>query len=553
MKRFHLKHNSNTLNLSKNRTNILLYSPLLLLLGYCIWKAYFLPIHDFSNAYIGAVFLKEGWWTSGVYDAFKLNTLAAEKGFTELFLAYYPNTPFLAFFFYPTTYLSPLIAKLCFNLLSGFLLLLALVRAQKRWALPPWVLGFLPLVFFTSLKNGLYFGQVYFLLFFLLIEGRNAFQKKKTILGAFCWGTALMLKVFPVLLGVLLLVEKRYKALLFYIGVCLAWLAISLLQMDWATWWYYFKEVLPKSAEGAYYDGFTPAAKSATMLFKNLFVYDKIHNPMPVWDSYTAYHLAQAIYKTSIISTAILFTWKSRQQPALKMGFWIIACLLLSPGLSSYASILLLFPWLTIFRKEVGLSKKQQFIFSILVAMYANIPITYFYSLPLLFKFPKVYLLLALFVCYYQFLPKNQAEKSKTVSILSLVIGLFLFFVLPSMFKNKPPQNDYVLIEEEQILTIDYWNNNGKLEYEYWTVPKPKTILTERVIKTVNASAVRIENGQVYYKNTRLTNTKGNKRKPLLINAQEVFYLSDQNRGIGFYTLMKVDLDAEKGVKKRKK
>jgi hypothetical protein len=492
---------------------------------------------------MGAVFLKEGWWTSGVYDALEFNSLAAEKGFSELFLAYYPNTPFLAFFFYPATYLSPFLAKFWFNLISGFLLLLALFRVQKRWELPPWVLLLIPLLFFTSLRNGLYFGQVYFFLFFLLIEGLYAFRKKKAILGAFCWGTALMLKVFPVLLGVLLLTEKRYKALLIYIGICVGWLGFSLLQIDMATWWYYLKEVLPKSAEGAYYDGFTPAAKSATMLFKNLFVYDQLHNPTPVLNSYTAYNLAQAIYKTSIISTAIIFTWKSKQDLSFKMGFWILACLLLSPGLSSYASVLLLFPWLIIFRKEAGFSKKQQVIFSILVAFYANIPITYFYDLPLLLKFPKVYLLILLFICYYQFLSKNQAEKSKPISILSLITGLFLFFVLPSLFKNKPPQNDYVLIEEEQILTTDYWNNNGKLEYEYWTVPKPKTILTELVIKTVDSTSVRIENGQVYYKNKILTNTKSNKRKPLLINDRAVFYLSDQNRGIGFYTLMKVDLD----------
>jgi len=436
------------------------------------------------------------------------------------------------------------LAKLCFNLISGLLLLLALFRVQKRWEISPWVLLLIPLFFFTSLRNGLYFGQVYFFLFFLLIEGLYAFQKKKTILGAFCWGTALMLKVFPVLLGVLLLIEKRYKALLIYIGICVGWVGLSLLQIDLATWWYYLKEVLPKSAEGAYYDGFTPAAKSATMLFKNLFVYDKLHNPIPVWDSYTAYNLAQAIYKTSIISTAIIFTWKSKQDLNFKMGFWMIACLLLSPGLSSYASILLLFPWLIIFRKEVGVSKKQQLVFSILVAFYANIPITYFYSLPLLLKFPKVYLLILLFICYYQFLSKKEVGKSKFSSTLNLRIGLFLFFIIPSMLKNRPPKNDYVLIEEEQILTTDYWNNNGKLEYEYWTVPKPKTILTELVVKKVDSSSVCIKNGQIYYKNTILTHTKSNKRKPLLINDRAIFYLSDQNRGIGFYTLMKVNLES---------
>lgn len=533
------------MNFPKNTKKIALASPLFLLLSYWIWKAYYLPIHDFSNAYVGAVFLKEGWWTSGIYDAWKFNTLAVEKGFSELFLAYYPNTPFLAFFFYPATFLSAISAKLCFNLLSTFLLLLALFRVQKRWQISPWVFLFLPMVFFTSLKNGLYFGQVYFLLFFLLIEGLYAFEKKNTVLGAFCWGTALMLKVFPVLLGILLVLEKRYKALLFYIGICVVWLAISLLQVDIGTWWYYLKEVLPKSAEGAYYDGFTPAAKSATMLFKNLFVYDELHNPTPIWNSYSAYLFVQAIYKTSIISIAIIFTWQSRQGLNVKMGIWLVACMLLSPGLSSYASILLLFPWLITFGEGAGVSRKQQVFFSILIAFYANIPITYFYNLPLVFQFPKVYLLLLIFVCYYKLLQEKTVDKNNFIATLSLIIGLFLFFAIPSLFKSKPPQNNYVLIEEEHILTTDYWNNNGKLEYEYWTVPSPKTILTELVINKVDSNSVRIQNGQVYYQNRMLTNTKSNKRKPMLVNDTEVFYLSDQNRGIGFYTLMKVNLELE--------
>ena len=183
----------------------------------------------------------------------------------------------------------------------------------------------------------------------------------------------------------------------------------------------------------------------------------------------------------------------------------------LSPGLSSYASILLLFPWLILFREDAGVSKKQQLFFSLLVAFYANIPITYFYNLPLLLKFPKVYLLIVLFICYYQFLSKKQTEKISRFSILFVITGLFLFFIIPSMFKNKPPQNNYVLAKEEQILTTDYYNNNGKLAYEYWTVPAPKTILTELVINNVDSSSVRIENGQIYYNNKRLTNTKGNR------------------------------------------
>lgn len=539
---------TNTYQLKKttNIPTLLFLGPLLLGLFYWLIRTYGLPIHDFSNAYIGAVFLKEGWWSTEVYDAWKFNSMALEKGFSNLFLAYYPNTPFLAFFFYPATFLSPIWAKICFNLLSSSLFLLMLVRAQRRWRFSAGVFLLVPVVFFTSLRNGLYFGQVYLLLSFLLAEGLHAFQKKRFVVGAFCWAIALMLKVFPVLLGVLLIAEKHYKAALVYGIACISLLSVSLFQVDMASWMYYFTDVFPKSSSGTYYDGFTPAAKSATMLFKHLFVYDALHNPTPVFNSYTVFIFMQAFYKTIILSTAIFFTWKSKQDLITKVGLWLIAGMLLSPGLSSYAGILLLFPWLVVFRNDLQLTQKQQILFSVLIALYVNLPITYFYELPLYLKFPKVYVLLLIFIYYQQLLLPKESKRINHISQVGIGVGLFLFFTVPAVIKKTPPQNTYVLEREKHILTSDYTIKNGQLEYEYWTVPAPKRVTTNITVHQFDTNVVRIKDKQIYYKGMPLTNTNSNKRKPMVINGKEIFYLSDQNRGMGFYTLMKVRLTEKK-------
>ena len=119
---------------------------------------------------------------------------------------------------------------------------------------------------------------------------------------------------------------------------------------------------------------------------------------------------------------------------------------------------------------------------------------------------------------------------------------LFSAFFLPPLFSRTPPINNYAIDGEEHILISDYFVENGLLKYEYKTDSDPGFVLTEKIIMSSDTSVVSIRNNQVFYKNEQITNNNSNKRKPMLVNDDEVIYLSDQNRGIGFYTLMKVKI-----------
>lgn len=515
---------------------------LALTLVYWLYRAFLFQIHDFSNAYVASFFLRNELFDPGVYDALLFNEEALKNGFKGLFLAYYPNTPFLAFFFYPFSFLDIASAKNLFNVGSIILLLLGLLRLQKQIAFLSRLYFFIPFLFFNSLRSGLYFGQVYFLVFFLLVMGTEAYSKNQAVKGAFYWGIALLLKVFPVLLGGLLITQKRYKGVVAYGVVVLVGLFCSLVLVDSSTWMYYLLDVLPQTSAGNYYNGFSSEAQSATMLFKHCFISDGLLNPNPIYKSYKMYLFIDALYKTSVLGAILLFSWRSRHNYFVLMGGWIIATILLSPGLSSYAGVLLLFPWLVIWQKDTNTSLLYRLFFSLWIAVYINLPSRCYINLPLIFSFPKLYLLGLIFAQYLVGLKEATGNKKEQIGF---VVVLFCFFTTLNLFKKNVVQNQYAIQEEAHILISDYLVQDEVLVYEYWTIPEPKYIKTTIPIQAIDTTVVAIKNNQIYYQNKCLTNDNSRKRKPMLVNENEVFYLSDQNRGIGFYTLMKVTVNKE--------
>ena len=119
-----MKHWSNQIN------NLVPYLPLLILLGYFVYLSTLFPLHDFSNAYYGALLLQKKLFGATVYDAWFFNSTVAQLGHDGLYLAYYPNTPFLAFFFQPLAsqvYLEPFILYLVHRCLVSVIQILSII------------------------------------------------------------------------------------------------------------------------------------------------------------------------------------------------------------------------------------------------------------------------------------------------------------------------------------------------------------------------------------------------------------------------------------------
>lgn len=516
------------------------------------WGSCTYMLHDFSNAYLSAVVLWETGMRPEIYDALWFNEQAVKLGYEGLFLAYYPNTPFLAFSSLPLLGANPFMAKAIFNLLSILSIVWLLCYCQRILQVPTWAYLLLPLVAWTAFHNNLYFGQFYLLLLAALVKTYDYFKRSQWWQGGLLWSWALLLKVFPVLLIFWALFRRQYQALLALGLASVAWILLSRFWIDFSLWEYYIKAVFSNSSAGLYYDGFTPAAKSALMLSRRLFLFDPVYNPNPFYAAPWAYWLVQTIYKTTILYSLWRFAQHNRTKTTInkasslglmQWSYWLLGCMLLAPGWSSYAAILLMLPLLVIWSGTY--TAWQKFFFGSLVALYANLPMSYFYNLPLPFNFPKVGLLLTIAIYYYQL---NPPPKSKRMHTWMVYTGFGLLFLGLGYKKTlfKPHPKNYALSTELPILLKDYayHPSSQQLEYQYWNIPSIGIDSLAFEATIWDATAVQIQDQQLYYKGEQLTFDASRKRQAVLVDGRYVLYLSDQGRGMGFYTLLKTALPA---------
>jgi hypothetical protein len=521
-----------------NKYVLLYYSvPLALLFVVFIIRSVHADLSDFASYYFGSKLLLGGNYQYA-YENIKLNQWIYQQGYRGLFVSYTPFPPFTSIVFSLFTWLPVATAKLLFNILSATVFIITLIRSVKYFSISPTVLLLVPVLFFFPLRNNIFFGQSYLLLCFLLLEGYIAFEKKQTGKSAVLWGIAIMFKIFPVVIVLFLFIKKKYKQLAYLLAVCACLGIVSLLINGFACWEYYFKDLFPRLNNGELNDSFTYVFQSGQMLFKNLFVYDALLNPTPIYHIPFLYEFATGLYKAFIISACIVLTIKNSSGNFLSFTCWIFASILISPNGSVYSLILLVIPLLSTTKLFASFSKKNMFVIGALLLI-CSIPVSYFHDLPVLFKFPRLYLLLALFLMI--------VYSSGVIFNAKVLAACIAFFLLPACFKIFFPEDrdnsSYVLSKEKYLLMYDYEIKDGKLFCWYWSDSGTREDHVDMPgVGNQQTNELIIEHKQVYYKGEQITYTRDHKLKPILINGDTIIYLSDKNRGVGMYTLRKLKL-----------
>ncbi len=508
--------------------------PLVLFFVVLIVRSGHTGFSDFAGYYFGSKLLVAGNYQYA-YENIKLNQFIYEQGYQGIFVSYTPFPPFTSIVFSLFTWLPVEIAKLLFNVLSATVFTITLVRGIKCFSISPYILLLIPVLLFSPLQNNIYFGQSYLLLCFLLLEGYIAFVKKQSWKSAVLWGIAILFKIFPVVIIAFLIIKKQYKQLVYLLIVCACLGIVSLLINGFACWGFYFKVLFPRLNNGELNDSFTWIFQSAQMFFKDIFVYDKLLNPEPVFNIPFLYEFAVALYKAFIISACILFTVNNFSESFLSFACWVLASILISPNGSVYSLILLVIPLLA-FNSSVPFLKRNMIIMIVLLLI-CNVPVYYFRDLPIVFKFPRLYLLIALFliITYSGVIAFNG----------KILTGCTAFFLLPLCFelisKEEEDNSSYVLSKEEYLLMCDYNIRDGKLFCRYWsgTGSREEQAAVPGIEKE-QTNELNVVHNQIYYKGIQITHTTDNKLQPALINGNTIFYLSDKNRGIGMYTLRKL-------------
>ena len=488
-------------------------------------------IHDFGNYYFGAYFLGQGGVNSELYFPHIFNQNIAQLGYPDLYLSYAPNTPFLSVFFYPFTFLPAYSAKIVFNTLSVLLFSYSINKWFVRIKIKPQYLILILLIGAIPITNGLLFGQVYLLLFFLLSEGYFALKNGNNIKVALFWSIVICLKVFPIFLLLFLILNRKFRPFIYSIvGVFILFL-FSLIFVDFEVWKFYLMEALPKALSGEIYAEFVPHYQSVDELLKHYFVFHPNYNPYPIYDSYPLYKGILLGFKSLLMMVGVLLAIQKKEL-LIQFCYWIFAAMLFSSYGSSYSMILVLFMAILLLQYN-KVFKVRSVVFFILLFLMSNLPVSLFIG----FNFPFIKTLFYLSILFLLFFREITFNKLRYLLGLSILVSIIIFAK-----QEKLIPEDYFTSENQPGLIYDYDVNESELSAKYWSVEGEKEFVFKEAISSQSIDNIELIDNQIYYHGKQMTFINSNKLKPVCINRNTIVYLSDQGRGLGFYTVRELKI-----------
>lgn len=497
-----------------------------------LWiKSLNFPIHDFANYYFAGDLLKEGALDSRIYFPEFFNLWIKDSGVSGQFVSYAPNTPFMPLVLVPFTWVSVINAKWIFSLSGGVFFLLSLNRFTHYFEINKWLIAISPLFFLVPLHHNILFGQMYLWVLILLLEGLMAYDKEQWIAMALCWGLAVVLKVFPIVVIGFLWGQKSYKAIMYLVISIVSFIAISILITGWDLWAFYWNEILPRFHQGEIAGVIVDNYQSASMFLKRLFWYDIYHNPDVLIQDKALFATLLWVFKLVWVSITI---WLSTKVSNLVFRFsiWLLLSVIISSYGSTYGLLILMFLFFAIGPLDIDYRSK----IGILILMFLglNNPMISDWNFPWnYFRLFAWFGIIGILLWSYRSL-----KFVKWVAIGSVCIGVF-HYLWNDREKQKTVEN-----LNTPILTYDYQITDHGVQYVYWSNMGAQVGEIWMNVDDWSTEEVEIQSNQVYYKRTPITNDRGFKKKALRVN-QSILFLSDQGRGIGFYGLQKIDLNGE--------
>ena len=341
-------------------------------------------------------------------------------------------------------------------------------------------------------------------------------------------GIAILMKIFPVLLLCCFAFKKEFKPLRYTAISCCILVSLSIIFCGSEIWIFYLKNVLPKASNGEIATAFVDNYQSVFMFLKRMLVFDPIENPTAFFDSPSIFTAFVWGLKLVILLIGFFIT-RNVSTKLFALSYWIVAMLLLSPYGSTYTFLLLIFPYLALSKYHLPLGEKV--FFAIVLLLVNNFPL----AISERWSFPFSYLKLfffGLFLLGFVALAFKKINWAQAGLVFPIP---FLLLLVP--FGENPAKSHYVL-NDSPILIYDYQLSHQQLTYFYWNEngENHTTIPFNHAV----AKPLTLKENQVYYHGKPLTSDKSNKRNPVLVDDHTILYLSDLDRGIGFYTLRKL-------------
>jgi hypothetical protein len=276
-------------------------------------------------------------------------------------------------------------------------------------------------------------------------------------------------------------------------------------------------------------DPFTYIFQSAFMLLKRVFLYDALLNPAPVYNSPVLFVAGMALFKALILAPVVVLTLRGRDL-FFMFGAWIMASLLIAPNGSSYSLILLLIPLWAL----APFGQMKVIVAMALLGLACTVAVGKWGSFPVWLQFPRLYLLLLVFILL--------VAQAGRIGNAWLVLGLTIGFIGLDgrTWLREKETGAYVLPKEEHLFLYDYGIKDHHLVYYYQDDKGRREQVTDIPAEGLTQDDLEIRNEQIYYKGHPLTASPDRKRKARLLDGRMILYLSDEDRGFGFYTLREI-------------
>jgi Glycosyltransferase family 87 len=354
-------------------------------------------------------FYGDEWFSS------KVNEIA--PGIYEL---YYVNFPTTSLLMLPIANLSYKMARIVWTISNFILLVITIGFIISKFKFTKKLIPLIIILFllFQPLYVNFSLAQVYILVFSLLIFTYYAYITDKQELSGVLIGLMFILKTFGIFFWILLLIDKKWKSLLWsFITV----ITITLISLPWigiSSWGTYLETLgkyfaLPTLSVTAY--------QTIHSFFYHLFVFDSQWNSGPLFNAPVLGILFTMMFSVFLLGILIYFLIGQKNKK-LSFGAVVILGVILSPASLDYHYLVLILPIMILI--QWLLQNKSNRIWIFLILFYIFIAAKFPYTSPLLsegwlsiFAYPKLYGALGLFVLFILGMRSNESKTKFIVEV----------------------------------------------------------------------------------------------------------------------------------------
>jgi Glycosyltransferase family 87/WD40-like Beta Propeller Repeat len=270
---------------------------------------------------------------------------------------------------------------------------------------------------YGSLDRNFVLGQYYVCLLFLLTLSFFFLDRARRVWSGASAGLAFGLKLYGGPFLVYFAVKRNWRALAGMVAAMCLMGVVAIGIFGWSDVHYYLTRILPRSLEGSPIDPYNPGNQTPSTILRRLLMFEPELNPHPFSYQPQLFFFLRPFLSLTILALTLLGLYSSREGNEHRDFAWfVIMILLLSTVIASYTYIVLLLPIALLLVDARPYERVALIVAYVLLAD----------GVPLLSYFPKVWVLLGLFL--FVGWPYWRGLRMKTLAPVFAAVAIFAAF-----------------------------------------------------------------------------------------------------------------------------